>query len=77
VAGDNSSDWNRLAVNQKDEVNNSRLTVLHRTFASDFSHEIAMEDSLYEIDESSNGRISYDKHKTVILGENAKRFYNL
>ena len=25
----------------------------------------------------SNGKISNDQHKAMILGENAKRFYNL
>ena len=43
-------------------------------FASEFPHEIAMEDALHEINEILERK---DKHKAMILGENAKRFYNL
>lgn len=46
-------------------------------FASDFPHEIAMEDALHEINESFEWKDINGKHKAMILGENAKRFYNL
>jgi len=46
-------------------------------FASDFPHEIAMEDALHEINEILERKDLNDKHKALILGENAKRFYNL
>ena len=45
-------------------------------FASEFPHEIAMEDALREIIEILGRRDINDKHKAMILGENAKRFYN-
>lgn len=46
-------------------------------FASDFQHEIAREDALHEIDENLEQKEINDKHKAMILGENAKRFYKL
>ena len=46
-------------------------------FASDFPHEIAMEDGLNEINEILERKEINDKHKAMILRENAKRFYNL
>ena len=46
-------------------------------FASEFPHEIAMEDALHEINEILERKDINDKHKAMILGENAKRFYNL
>jgi predicted TIM-barrel fold metal-dependent hydrolase len=46
-------------------------------FASDFPHEIAMEDALHEINEILEQKDINDKHNATILGENAKRFYNL
>ena len=46
-------------------------------FASDFPHEIAMEDASHEINEILERKDINDKHKAMILGENAKRFYNL
>ena len=46
-------------------------------FASDFPHEIAMEDALHEITEVLERKDINDKHKAIIPGENAKRFYNL
>lgn len=46
-------------------------------FASDFPHEIAMEDALHEINEILERKDINDKYKAMILGENAKRFYNL
>ena len=46
-------------------------------FASEFPHEIAMEDALHEINEILERKDINDKHKARILGENAKRFYNL
>lgn len=39
--------------------------------------EIAMEDALQEIDEILEQKEINDQHKAMILGENAKRFYNL
>ena len=46
-------------------------------FASDFPHEIAMEDALYEIKEKMIGKDIKDKHKAMILGESVMRFYKL
>ena len=46
-------------------------------FASDFPYETAMEDALHEIDEILEWKDVNDKHKAMILGKNAKRFYNL
>ncbi len=46
-------------------------------FASDFPYETAMEDALHEIDEILEQKEINDQHKAMILGENAKRFYNL
>ncbi len=46
-------------------------------FASVFPHEIAMEDALHEINEILERKDITDKHKAMILGEDAKRFYNL
>jgi len=46
-------------------------------FASDFPHEIPMEDALHEINEILERKDINDQHKAMILGENAKRFYNL
>jgi predicted TIM-barrel fold metal-dependent hydrolase len=45
-------------------------------FALDFPHEIAMK-TLHEINEILERKDINDKHKAMILGENAKRFYNL
>ncbi len=39
--------------------------------------EIAMEDALHEINEILERKDINDKHKAMILGEDAKRFYNL
>jgi len=46
-------------------------------FASEFPHAIAMEDALHEINEILGRKDNIDKHKARVLGENAKRFYNL
>jgi predicted TIM-barrel fold metal-dependent hydrolase len=46
-------------------------------FASDFPHEIPMEDALHEIHEIEAREDIKDEHKRMLLGENAKRFYNL
>ena len=52
-----------------------------KRFASPFLRrpglEIAMEDALHEINEMLERKDCSDKHKAMILGENAKRFYNL
>ena len=46
-------------------------------FASDFPHEIPMEDALHEINEILERKDINDKHKSMILGENAKKFYKI
>ena len=46
-------------------------------FASEFPHEIAMEDALHEINEIPERKDINDQHRAMNLGENAKRFYNL
>ena len=46
-------------------------------FASDFPHEIPMEDALHEINEIEQRQDISDEHKKLILGENAKRFYKI
>ena len=77
VAGDNSL---RLEpVSRESERSTQQLTpdLLRRKFASDFPHEIAMEDALHEINEILERKDINDKHKAMILGQNAKRFYNL
>ena len=54
------------------------IVLLHpqgRLFASDFPHEIAMEDASHEINEILQQKDINDKVMT--LRENAKRFYNL
>jgi hypothetical protein len=38
---------------------------------------IKLEDAAHEINESVKWKGINDKHKAMILGENAKRFYNL
>jgi hypothetical protein len=42
-----------------------------------FSVRIAVGDTLHEINEILERKDINDKHKAMILGENAKRFYNL
>ena len=46
-------------------------------FASEFPHEIAMEDALHEINEIPERKDINDQHRAMTLGANAKRFYNL
>ena len=46
-------------------------------FASDFPHEIAMENALDEINEIEERKDINEKHKKMILGENAKNFYKI
>jgi predicted TIM-barrel fold metal-dependent hydrolase len=46
-------------------------------FASEFPLEIAIEDALHEINEILERKDINDQCKAMILGENAKRFYNL
>ena len=60
----------------RESEDNSRLTLLHRKFASDFPHGIAMEDAVHKINEILE-RKDINDQKAMILGENAKRFYNL
>ena len=52
-----------------------------KRFASPFFRprelEITMEEALHEINEILERKDINDKHKAMILGENAKRFYNL
>ena len=46
-------------------------------FASDFPHEIPIEEARHEIDEIEQRQDISDEHKKLILGENAKRFYKI
>jgi hypothetical protein len=48
-----------------------------RPFFRPREFEIAMEDALHEINKILERKDINDKHKPMILGENAKRFYNL
>jgi hypothetical protein len=44
-------------------------------FASDFPHEITIDNCMVEIDEILERRDLRDEHKPMILGGNARRFY--
>jgi predicted TIM-barrel fold metal-dependent hydrolase len=46
-------------------------------FASDFPHEIPVEDAMHEINEILERKDIKDKDKEMILGGNARRFYGL
>ena len=46
-------------------------------FASDFPHEISMDNAMEEIDEIVERDDLREEHKMMILGENARRFYGL
>ena len=46
-------------------------------FASDFPHEITMDNCMEEIDEIRERKDIKEEHKTAILGDNARRFYKL
>jgi predicted TIM-barrel fold metal-dependent hydrolase len=46
-------------------------------FASDFPHEIAMDNSMEEIDEILEREDLREEHKAAILGDNARRFYQV
>lgn len=46
-------------------------------FASDFPHEITMDDCMGEINEILERQDIKDEHKTAILGGNARRFYRI
>lgn len=46
-------------------------------FASDFPHEIPVDDALDEINEIVEHKDIKDEHKTMILGDNARRFYKI
>ena len=47
-------------------------------FASDFPHEISLDNCLEEIDEIVKcAKICKEEHKAAILGENARRFYKI
>ena len=46
-------------------------------FASDFPHEIPMEEARHEIDEIEQRQDISGEHKKLILGDNAKRFYKI
>jgi predicted TIM-barrel fold metal-dependent hydrolase len=45
--------------------------------ASDFPHEIPMEEALHEINEIEQRQDISDEQKKLILGENAKKFYKI
>jgi len=44
-------------------------------FASDFPHEISIDNSMEEIDEILEREDLPNEHKVAILGDNARRFY--
>jgi predicted TIM-barrel fold metal-dependent hydrolase len=44
-------------------------------FASDFPHEITIDNCMVEIDEILERRDLPEEHKGAILGDNARRFY--
>jgi predicted TIM-barrel fold metal-dependent hydrolase len=44
-------------------------------FASDFPHEISINNCMEEIDEVLDREDLKQEHKAAILGENARRFY--
>ena len=44
-------------------------------FASDFPHEISMDNAMEEIDEILERADLREEHKMMLLGENARRFY--
>ncbi len=46
-------------------------------FASDFPHEISMDNAMEEIEEIMERADLQEEHKQMILGENARRFYGL
>jgi len=46
-------------------------------FASDFPHEIPMEEARHELDEIEQRQDISSEYKKLILGENAKRFYKI
>lgn len=46
-------------------------------FASDFPHEITMDSAMDEINEIEERKDINDKHKEMILGENARKFYKI
>jgi predicted TIM-barrel fold metal-dependent hydrolase len=46
-------------------------------FASDFPHEITLDNCMEEIDEILERTDLRPEHKTAILGDNARKFYKL
>ena len=46
-------------------------------FASDFPHEITMDNCMQEIDEILERKDLKDEHKDGLLGDNARKFYGL
>ena len=46
-------------------------------FASDFPHEIALENCTKEIDEILERDDLKEEHKKPLLGENARKFYKI
>jgi len=46
-------------------------------FASDFPHEIAIDNCMEEIDEIVERKDLREEHKAAILGDNARRFYKI
>jgi predicted TIM-barrel fold metal-dependent hydrolase len=46
-------------------------------FASDFPHEISLDNCLEEIEEIVARTDLEEAHKAAILGENARRFYKV
>ena len=46
-------------------------------FASDFPHEITLGNCMEEIDEILQRKDIRDEHKTAILGDNVRNFYQI
>jgi predicted TIM-barrel fold metal-dependent hydrolase len=46
-------------------------------FASDFPHEISLDNCMEEIDEIMERKDLKEEHKEAILGDNARRFYKI
>ena len=46
-------------------------------FASDFPHEISLDNCMEEIDEILERTDLREEHKQAILGDNTRRFYKL
>ena len=54
-----------------------RVSVEPFMFASDFPHEISLDNCMEEIDEINERDDLKEEHKEAILGDNARRFYKI